>query len=601
MEIRLLGPLELSVGGAPVRLGRRQERLLLALLALHAGDVVTTTRIAEVLWDGEPPRTFANAIQVHVSALRRLLSREALETRPEGYRLRATAGWFDHRQFEADERRAARALGAGLLAEARQAAAEALALWRGPALHGLSGRYAEAQSARLEERRLAALERRIDLDLVLGGYSELVGELKGLLAGHPLHQGLTRRLMLALYGAGRPADALAAYREGRRLLVNELGIEPDDTLRLTQDAILRGERAGDLIAELLPPPAAVPPVPVPGSGATPVPRQLPADLAHFTGRAAHLDELGRSLSGDSEGTATVISTVTGTAGVGKTALALHWAHGARDRFPDGDLYVDLHGYAPVPGVSAAEALDACLRSLDVPPDRIPLTEDARTGLYRSLLDGRRMLIVLDNAASAEQVRPLLPGTPDCRVIVTSRSSLTGLAVGHGARQIPLGPLPLAEAVALLAEVIGGGPTSYLYRKLVLERGIAVNAGAWYMSSAMEDTRFCVYAVPAHGVSLEALEAAVDEVLKTISAEALDSDSIERAKTRLVAETIYSTDSQSSLARIYGSALAIGETIEDVRRWPTEIESVLKDDLASVAERYLIPRRSVTGYLKKPAA
>jgi zinc protease len=157
------------------------------------------------------------------------------------------------------------------------------------------------------------------------------------------------------------------------------------------------------------------------------------------------------------------------------------------------------------------------------------------------------------------------------------------------------------SLELLAEVIGGGPTSYLYRKLVLERGIAVNAGAWYMSSAMEDTRFCVYAVPAHGVSLEALEAAVDEVLKTISAEALDSDSIERAKTRLVAETIYSTDSQSSLARIYGSALAIGETIEEVRRWPTEIESVLKDDLASVAERYLIPRRSVTGYLKKPAA
>jgi zinc protease len=156
------------------------------------------------------------------------------------------------------------------------------------------------------------------------------------------------------------------------------------------------------------------------------------------------------------------------------------------------------------------------------------------------------------------------------------------------------------ALELLAEVIGGGPTSFLYRKLVLERGIAVNAGAWYMSSAMEDTRFCVYAVPAQGVSLQDLEKAVDEVLKTIPDEALDADAIERAKTRLVAETIYSTDSQSSLARIYGSALAIGETIEEVRRWPSEIESVLAADLATVAERYLVLRRSVTGYLQKSA-
>ncbi|MFL5226245.1 MAG: M16 family metallopeptidase [Microvirga sp.] len=154
------------------------------------------------------------------------------------------------------------------------------------------------------------------------------------------------------------------------------------------------------------------------------------------------------------------------------------------------------------------------------------------------------------------------------------------------------------SLELLAEVIGGGPTSFLYRKLVLERGIAVNAGAWYMSSAMEDTRFCVYAVPAQGVSLRDLEKAVDEVLGTIPDEALDADAIERAKTRLVAETIYSTDSQSSLARIYGSALAIGETIEEVRRWPDEIEAVTTPALASVTERFLIPRRAVTGYLCK---
>jgi zinc protease len=153
---------------------------------------------------------------------------------------------------------------------------------------------------------------------------------------------------------------------------------------------------------------------------------------------------------------------------------------------------------------------------------------------------------------------------------------------------------------LLAEVLGGGPTSYLYRKLVLERAVAVNAGAWYMTSAMEDTRFSVYAVPAQGVSLEALEDAVDQALKAAPAEAFGADALERAKTRLVAETIYSTDSQSSLARIYGSALAIGETIDDVRRWPSEIEAVLQADLVATAERYLVPRRSVTGYLRKAA-
>ncbi len=158
-----------------------------------------------------------------------------------------------------------------------------------------------------------------------------------------------------------------------------------------------------------------------------------------------------------------------------------------------------------------------------------------------------------------------------------------------------------HALELLAEVLGGGPTSYLYRKLVLERGLAVNAGAWYMASAIDDTRLSVYAVPAHGVSLEKLEEAVDDALAKAPAEAFDADAVERAKTRLVAETIYSTDSQSSLARIYGSALAIGETIEDVRRWPVEIEAVLQSDLAAATERYLVPPRSVTGFLIKSAA
>jgi DNA-binding SARP family transcriptional activator len=455
LEIRLLGPFEIRVDGVPQRLGRRQHRLLLALLALQAGDVVTTTRIADLLWDGEPPRTSANAIQVHVAALRRLLSPAAIETCPEGYRLPVPPTSLDYRQFEEGERCAAAALKADLLPEARQALADALALWRGPALDGLSGRYAEAQSARLEERRLAALERRIDIDLTMGRYTDLVGELKGLLAEHPLHQGLTRRLMLALYGAGRPAEALTVYRQGRRLLVDELGIEPDDTLRLTHEAVLRGEQPGILTAALLPASSASPD----GAGARdavarPVPRQLPADMAHFTGRTADLAVLDRGLCVDGGPAAMVISTVTGTAGVGKTALAIRWAHQVRDRFPDGDLYVDLHGYAAGRSVTPSEALDGFLRALGVPPNRIPQAEDSRTGLYRSLLNGRRMLVVLDNAGSAAQVRPLLPGTPDCLVIVTSRSTLAGLTVRNDARPVTLHAMPPAEALTLLGKVIG---------------------------------------------------------------------------------------------------------------------------------------------------
>ena len=159
----------------------------------------------------------------------------------------------------------------------------------------------------------------------------------------------------------------------------------------------------------------------------------------------------------------------------------------------------------------------------------------------------------------------------------------------------------ALALELLAEVLGGGPTSYLYRKLVLELGVAVNAGSWYMGSAMEDTRFSIYAVPGAGVTLESLEAAVNQTIARIASDALDAEAIERAKTRLVAETIYASDSQSSLARIYGSALAIGETIDEVRRWPAEIEAVQRDDLAAAAERFLIPVRSVTGFLRNGAA
>jgi zinc protease len=226
-----------------------------------------------------------------------------------------------------------------------------------------------------------------------------------------------------------------------------------------------------------------------------------------------------------------------------------------------------------------------------------LNRDHALGYYRRFYTPENAILVVAGDVGSTEVRRLADKT-------------YGIIAPQGARAErfrPREPDPRAArhivvADSKVAEVLGGGPTSYLYRKLVLERGIAVNAGAWYMGSAIEDTRFSVYAVPAQGVSLEALEEAVDEALRNAPADALDPEAIERAKTRLVAETIYQTDSQSSLARIFGSALAIGETIEDVRRWPAHIEAVLASDLAGAAERYLIPRRSVTGYLLKgPAA
>ncbi len=304
----------------------------------------------------------------------------------------------------------------------------------------------EAEAARLEEQRLAALEARIDADLACARHAVLIPELRKLVLDYPLRERLWGQLVLALYRSGRQADALSAYREIHQLLEAELGVEPGAALRRLHQRILSADAALDAPARSAPGARATP---------APVPRQLSADVAGFTGRGEHLRRLGQLLGGDGQGPAAlVIAAIVGTAGVGKTALAVHWAHQVAGRFADGQLYVDLRGVARRPPLPPAEALAQLLRALGVPAAQVPPELEEAAGTYRSLLAGRRVLVVLDNAASPDQVRPLLPGSPTCLVVVTSRNQLRGLVAKDDARLLTLDVLGRDEAAALVGRVIG---------------------------------------------------------------------------------------------------------------------------------------------------
>ncbi|GAA0910805.1 hypothetical protein GCM10009558_098930 [Virgisporangium aurantiacum] len=294
----------------------------------------------------------------------------------------------------------------------------------------------------LVERCLAAVERRADLDLAEGRHTELVAPLRELTAAHPLRESLWVRLLVALDRCGRQAEALTWYETVRRRLAHELGVDPGPELRRVY-ALLLSER----------PPSG--PAAPSRTGAVLVPRQLPADIEGFTGRVDALRTLDALIS-DVAPVAVAIGAISGPAGVGKTALAVHWAHRVADRFPDGQLYVNLRGF-PLSGPATAPAgvIRQCLDALGVPAARIPSDVEGQIGLYRSVLAGRRVLVVLDNARDSDQVRPLLPGGPTCVVVVTSRSRLTGLAVTEAARPLILGVLPHHEARDLLAARLGG--------------------------------------------------------------------------------------------------------------------------------------------------
>src|SRR5216683_2746621 len=452
MEFCLLGPMVVRHGGVAVPVPPGKQRAMLAALLLDANRVVTVDELAETLWGPrEPPPSARATIQNYVKRLRQALGdpvRARISTQPRGYVIQIDAGELDVSRSEALLGAARAAAREGSWGQAAAQARAALSLWRGEPLADVeSDVLALREVPRLAEMHLQALEARIDADLHLGRHADVIIELQRLAGAHPLREQLHALLMLALYRCDRQADALAAYQHARGVLIEELGAEPATGLRELHQQMLTADPA--LAVPEPAPPAAGGPAPV-------APRELPGTVRQFTGRDTELTALTGLLeeAGEKASGTVVISAIGGTAGVGKTALAVHWAHQVAERFPDGQLYVNLRGYDPGQPMPAADALARFLRTLGVPGQEIPAEEDESAARYRSLLAGRRMLVVLDNAGSAEQVRPLLPGSPACMTVVTSRDSLAGLVARDGATRLDLDLLPLADAVSLLRALIG---------------------------------------------------------------------------------------------------------------------------------------------------
>ncbi|MEU4046814.1 BTAD domain-containing putative transcriptional regulator [Streptomyces antibioticus] len=430
-------------------------RALLAALLLDAGRVVPVETLKEILWGGAPPASAHASLHNHVTRLRRLLDDpERLRAVPPGYQLRVAQGELDVHLYDRHIAAARGAYAARNWERVVRECAAALALWRGTPLSGLPaelGGYAFAQ--RLSEARLLLLEWRYDAELALGGsrLDRIVPELTALAAEHPLREAYHRQLMLALYRTGRRAEALAVHRDLRTRLVEDLGIEPGPAVREAHVEVLRSPEEETRTTTVSTPPAAsaAPVTPPPDIRR---PAQLPPPPAHFTGRDAPLRLLEHTLTA-SDGTPVVV--ISGMAGVGKTALALQLAHALKERFTSGQLYLNLHGATPgMTPLPVCQALAALLRDLGTEPRHIPEHPDAAAALLRTLLAPTRTLLVLDDAATAAQIRPLLPGGPDCAVIVTSRSPLTAL---DGAHRLPLGPLTGEESARLLRAASGREP------------------------------------------------------------------------------------------------------------------------------------------------
>ncbi len=470
MKFRLLGPLEIRDGEDWRGIGAPKWRSVLAALLINGGQIVPADVLISEVWPDTPPNKAGNLISIYVLRLRRLLGdtdSALLVTRAPGYLLRLAPGDTDAEVFETLVREGRRAHAAGDPERAAAQLAEALGLWRGSPLADVPATtLVENEARRLTDLNLDARELRIQAELACGNHAQVIPELRRLLADHALRENLWLLLMQALDGAGRHAEALDAYGQARGVLAEELGVDPGAELRqfyadlLAKDDELTkgsGDAPGSILAGTVAPssrPAKPSPVPAAGSPrSVPVPAQLPADVADFTGRddqVRHLCDVLSSASADADTGVVRIALVAGSGGLGKTSLAVHAAHRIRGSFPDGQLYVDLLGATSHP-IPAAGVLARFLRDLGVDGRDIPVDDDERAARYRTVLARRRMLVVLDHARDAAQVRPLLPGTASCAVLITTRSRMPDLA---STRLVDLNVLDDDEALTLFTRVVG---------------------------------------------------------------------------------------------------------------------------------------------------
>ena len=428
MRIRLFGPVELiGTDGRVVALGAAKRRLVLAALALRPNRAVSRDRLIDAVWDGDPPPTARAALQGHIAQLRKVLGAGVeLSTREDGYQLVADRARIDVTWFEdllAQSRKAQDA-------EAIELLGEALELHRGPVLADLPAEHLRAEvGAALEEAEVSAVRQLAERLHRLGRVPEAIGVLREAVERHPLREPLVELLMLGLHHDDQQAEALSLYHRTRSRLAAELGVDPGSGLRQTYQLVLGG--TGDR------------------ADASTAPAQLPRESRGFVGRddeQAQLDALLRAEN--------ALPLLIGAAGAGKTALALRWAHRSGDLFPDGQLFADLRGYRDDDPVEPGAVLTGFLRALDVPTGRVPSDVDERAALYRSVLGERRMLVVLDDAVDAEQVRPLLPGAAGCAALVTSRDRLDGLVATGGAVPVPVTGHGPEQAVIALARIAG---------------------------------------------------------------------------------------------------------------------------------------------------
>ncbi len=429
--VRLLGPWEVNAEDRPVVVPAGRLRALLTSLALTAGTPVGLDLLTEQLWPERPPVRARNTLHTYLGRLRKLLGPGVLRTHPAGgYLLDAAQVTVDVHRFRD---LLARADAADDAVTELTSLREALALWRGRPFADMHDTWLNREVLpRLTEDWFAATGRRIDLELAAGRPERLVAELRGLTSRFPTREALWLRLITALHLAGRRAEALAAYQHVRRVLSDELGIDPSEQLVALQRTVLLDGTDGGAVV--------------------PAPRQLPHAVPVLTGRATELAALDTALD-RLDGTAPVIVSIGGPPGVGKTALAVHWAHRVAHRCPDGELYLDLRGHGPGEPVAPAEAAEALLRALGVHSDLVPDDPEARYAALRTAMAGRRVLVLLDGARDSDQVRPLLPGT-SALVVVTSRNQLRGLSVRNGAHRVTVGGLAPEESLELLASAVG---------------------------------------------------------------------------------------------------------------------------------------------------